>query len=117
MKKDYDKLAQKNEELLNLIHELQTSNSNLQKKLALYEQELLSTHYKLMDAQQADKRQLEFICYLSHEVKTPLNAINGFTSLIKEAESPGSKMYRYCENILKASKHLYQIFSDCCCTP
>lgn len=53
-------------------------------------------------------QKIELISHLSHEFKTPLNAIIGFANLLKENKKP-EKQNRYCENILSASKHLLHI--------
>ena len=52
---------------------------------------------------------LEFIAHLAHEIKTPLNAIIGFASLMEERELPRDKQIKFCKNIISASKHLLNI--------
>lgn len=55
------------------------------------------------------RRKLEYIAHLSHEFKTPLNAINGFTMLMYNTEFPREQQVKYHRNILNASKHLSQV--------
>ena len=52
---------------------------------------------------------LEFIAHLAHEIKTPLNAIIGFASLMEERELSREKQIKFCKNIISASKHLLNI--------
>ncbi len=48
---------------------------------------------------------------MSHEVRTPLNAINGMAYLIKKTEiTPTQKMY--VERIIQASNNMLSIIND-----
>lgn len=71
--------------------------------------EIDELNYKLLESELCNKRKLEFLAYLAHEYKTPLNAIQGFTSLMEEKETDRITQLKYCKNILSACSHLYQI--------
>lgn len=86
--------------------------NKLKQQIENNEKELQKLNLKLLEAEIANKRKLEFISYLSHEFKTPLNAINGFTSLMLETELPRETRLRFCRNIIKASEHLCQILEN-----
>ncbi len=86
--------------------------NKLKQQIENNEKELQKLNLKLLEAEIANKRKLEFISYLSHEFKTPLNAINGFTSLMLETELPRETRLRFCQNIIKASEHLCQILEN-----
>lgn len=60
-----------------------------------------------------DQEKLEFIASMSHEFKNPLNAIIGFTDLLKQgALFDEIKATKYLENISSSSKHLSRLISD-----
>ena len=62
-------------------------------------------------AEAASKAKSEFMAAMSHEMRTPMNAIVGFAELIKE-ESLGRKVYQYACDIKDASGRLLEIFND-----
>ncbi len=97
------------DKLLKEIENLQAENSKLREELNGCRQKLQENSVKLQESEISNKRKLEFICYLSHEFKTPLNAISGFSTLLRENGLSEETRLRYCENIQKASEHLYQI--------
>ncbi len=108
---EYEKdKKQKNRE--NTIKRLKSENNKLKLHIENIKKELQKLNLKLLEAEIANKRKLEFISYLSHEFKTPLNAINGFTSLMLETELPKETRSRFCKNIIKASEHMYQILEN-----
>jgi signal transduction histidine kinase len=68
----------------------------------------------ILDAQMASKAKSRFISSVSHEFRTPLNAIHGFAQLMQmerpsegQAEGPD-----YLDEILIASEHLNQLVGD-----
>lgn len=65
-------------------------------------------------AEQANKAKTEFLARMSHELKTPLNAIYGFSQLMAE-ETAGelNAVYKgYTNDIKTASQHLKHIIDD-----
>ncbi|MDD2467593.1 MAG: ATP-binding protein [Desulfobulbus sp.] len=59
----------------------------------------------------ANRMKSEFIANINHEVRTPMNAIIGYTEML--ANSPlGSKEKRFVETIHKSSMALVSIFND-----
>jgi len=68
----------------------------------------------LVNAEQANQSKTEFLANMSHELHTPLNAIIGFSVLIKEAMlGPLEKQYRdYANDINNSGEHLLDLLSD-----
>lgn len=79
------------------------------------------------ESEKQNKRKVEFLAGLSHEFKTPLNSIIGFTEMIlskltKESnfssfnperlEKQYSEYYKYVNNILNSSQHLLTLLDD-----
>ncbi|MDD3435615.1 MAG: GAF domain-containing sensor histidine kinase [Candidatus Gastranaerophilales bacterium] len=63
------------------------------------------------ESEKQNKRKIEFLAGISHEFKTPLNSIIGFTELLREKdESPDNQ--KYINNILKSARHLLTLIED-----
>lgn len=54
----------------------------------------------------------DFLRHLSHEVRTPLNSIVGFSNLISEKFRFDSDCAKYCEIIERNSDHLLKLVND-----
>jgi two-component system, sporulation sensor kinase E len=65
-------------------------------------------------AEAANRTKNEFLTNMSHELKTPLNSIIGFSDLLKEgiAGPLNEKQYRYVQFISSSGKNLLNIISD-----
>lgn len=63
-------------------------------------------------AEEGDRVKSEFIHNLSHELKTPLNGIMGFTELLTNDPARKEENEQYKEIIYNCSKQLYRIVSD-----
>jgi len=69
----------------------------------------------LIDAEQANRAKSEFLATMSHEFRTPLNAILGFSAMIKEQYfGPlGSDSYReYTNYIHNSGEHMLALVND-----
>lgn len=63
------------------------------------------------ESEKQNKRKIEFLAGISHEFKTPLNAIIGFTEIVN-SKNKDTKISNYLNNILKSSKHLLSLIED-----
>ncbi len=63
-------------------------------------------------AERADKLKSAFLANMSHEVRTPLNAIVGFSSLLKRFASTNNEMQEYVAYIEENSASLLQLIQD-----
>lgn len=64
-----------------------------------------------IESEKANKRKIEFLAGISHEFKTPLNSIIGFSEILK-INPDQDKNIRYIENISQSSKHLLTLIED-----
>ncbi|MBL0090918.1 MAG: PAS domain S-box protein [Piscinibacter sp.] len=70
----------------------------------------------LMDKQAAElasRAKSEFLSRMSHEMRTPLNAVIGFTQLLKMQPDGGpAKVTEYADHVLRASEHLLGLVNE-----
>lgn len=66
----------------------------------------------LEEAKTANKAKNLFLSNMSHDIRTPMNAIVGFTSLIRKNVEDKDKISGYLDRISKASDQLLQLLND-----
>ncbi len=75
----------------------------------IYSQQLAEA---LQAAQIANQSKTTFLSNMSHDIRTPMNAILGFTTLLaKDADSP-DKVHEYTKKITTSSQHLLSLIND-----
>ena len=66
----------------------------------------------LQAAQSANSSKTTFLSNMSHDIRTPMNAVLGFTTLLsKEAENP-AKVREYTKKIMASGQHLLSLIND-----
>lgn len=114
-----EQAEQKEQDLQKMYYELQAS----EEELRATNEELYSTTEALKDnniqllkakeeAEEADRLKTAFLHNLSHEVRTPLNAISGFTQLLSNSTSLTNEEKIYAQIINNSSNQLVTIISD-----
>ncbi len=66
----------------------------------------------LVQAEKANKAKSTFLSNMSHDIRTPMNAIIGFTNLAQTHIKEQVLVEEYLEKILSASKHLLSLIND-----
>ncbi len=75
----------------------------------LYNQQLSEA---LQAAQIASESKTMFLSNMSHDIRTPMNAVLGFTALLaKDAENP-AKVREYTKKITSSGQHLLSLIND-----
>lgn len=74
--------------------------------IALYQANLY------VQAQEASQAKSEFIANMSHEIKTPLNIIIGFSEILSKSNVEPLKQLNYLNNINMSGKHLLNLTND-----
>ncbi len=108
---EYQKLAEAFNHMLDSLEaaqkRLRQANRQLDEKIA----ELSERNIELF---KANKVKGEFLANISHEFRTPLNAILGFAEIMRE--KPGSltkeKISRYADNIITSGNRLLNMIND-----
>ena len=88
-----------------IISEMEEANKNLKKakNIAI---EALQT------AENANKAKTDFLSNMSHDIRTPMNAIIGIISLIRHNAGDKEKVIEYADKIAISSQHLLGIIND-----
>jgi len=108
---EYEKLANAFNHMLDGLQaaqeKLRQANKQLDDKIA----ELSERNIELF---KANKVKGEFLANISHEFRTPLNAILGFAEILREKPDTLSKEKgrRYAENIITGGKNLLNMIND-----
>uniref|UniRef100_UPI0031379380 PAS domain S-box protein n=1 Tax=Variovorax sp. YR752 TaxID=1884383 RepID=UPI0031379380 len=64
-------------------------------------------------AELASRAKSEFLSRMSHEMRTPLNAVIGFTQLLRMQPDGGpAKVVEYADHVLRASQHLLGLVNE-----
>ena len=66
----------------------------------------------LETAKVASKAKSTFLSSVSHDIRTPMNAIMGFTTLLKDEYENPAHVLEYAQNISAASQHLLGLIND-----
>lgn len=64
------------------------------------------------EAEYANRMKSDFISHISHEVRTPLNAIIGFTQLLQTNTKPTTEQKNYLKALDSSSKMLVEIINE-----
>ena len=94
-----------NKELEKLNEQLRVNNTSLEEARHLAEQSFLV-------AEEANKAKSTFLSNMSHDIRTPMNAIIGFTTLAASNIDNQEKVKDYLSKILSSSNHLLSLIND-----
>lgn len=64
------------------------------------------------EANKANKAKTEFFSSMSHDIRTPMNAITGFSKLAKEEIDDREHLTDYLDKIISAGDHLMNLIND-----
>ena len=90
---------------------LYVCRNNTDEKIKEIEQQNQLAH-ALMAAQQANKAKSTFLNSMSHDIRTPMNAIIGFTALAQTHMDDPSQVQDYLAKISTSSTHLLSLIND-----
>ena len=64
------------------------------------------------EAEMANKAKSDFLANMSHDIRTPMNAIVGITSLMENEEGTSDKLHTYIQKVQLSSRHLLSLIND-----
>ena len=102
-KAEYEK--RNNEIQTQAMKDMEESNKKLKKAKDI-------TTEALQTAENANKAKTDFLSNMSHDIRTPMNAIIGMTSLIRHDAANKAKVIEYADKIDISSQHLLGIIND-----
>ena len=102
-KAEYEK--RNNEIQTQAMKEMEESNKKLKKAKDI-------TTEALQTAENANKAKTDFLSNMSHDIRTPMNAIIGMTSLIRHDAGNKAKVIEYADKIDISSQHLLGIINN-----
>ncbi|MEA4912291.1 MAG: ATP-binding protein, partial [Oscillospiraceae bacterium] len=77
----------------------------------LYERQAAAAEALAM-AEQANRAKTHFLSRMSHDIRTPMNAIVNMTNFAKESVGEPEKQTEYLDNLSESSAHLLQLIND-----
>ncbi|MGO4945649.1 histidine kinase dimerization/phospho-acceptor domain-containing protein [Blautia sp. Sow4_E7] len=66
----------------------------------------------VQEADAANKAKSDFLANMSHDIRTPMNAIVGITGLMEHEAGISDKLHNYIEKVQLSSKHLLGLIND-----
>lgn len=108
IKKNQENLRLREQELEASVERLERSESELRNLATLYDTQRAI-------AQEANRAKAEFLANISHEWRTPLNAIIGFSDIMRQgAFGPlgSDKYHEYCNDINESGAYMLAFIND-----
>ena len=107
---EYEKLSDAFNEMLD---GLQAGQEKLRQANIQLDAKIVQLSDRNIELFKANKLKSEFLANISHEFRTPLNAILGFAQLLREKPKAGAKkLKRYAENIITSGRALLNMIND-----
>jgi signal transduction histidine kinase len=97
----------------NMLDGLQDSQEKLRQANRRLDAKIAQLSDRNIELFKANKLKSEFLANISHEFRTPLNAILGFAELLKEKPADNAeKSRRYAQNIVTSGRNLLNMIND-----
>jgi signal transduction histidine kinase len=110
---EYEKLANA---FNNMLDGLQATQEKLRQANKQLDAKIAELSQRNIELFKANKVKSEFLANISHEFRTPLNAILGFAQVLKEklpgGDSDKDKARKYAENIIAGGNSLLSMIND-----
>lgn len=94
-----------------LSHDMSVFVAIILKDITSRKKQEKELHRAIEKAKESDHLKTRLINNISHEMRTPLNAINGFISELHEKNSPDEQQ-KYIENISQSSERLTHLLNE-----
>ena len=106
------------------VNDALTSNNFLQMTIIIISLFIMFNIYNMMmrrekdmeiqkiEAEQSSRAKSTFLSNMSHDIRTPMNAIIGYTNLIKKEKDLPAKATEYLDKIEASNKHLLALIND-----
>ena len=98
----------------NMLDSLNAAQEKLRQANKMLDAKIVELSERNIDLFKANQVKSEFLANVSHEFRTPLNAILGFAEILRDKPDSISfeKKQRYAKNIIDAGKNLLNMIND-----
>ncbi|MCM1501034.1 MAG: hybrid sensor histidine kinase/response regulator, partial [Clostridium sp.] len=94
------------------LHQQEALNQQLEEYNRMLTESKESAEQAFQIAEEANRAKSSFLSNMSHDIRTPMNAIVGFAALLaRDAENP-DKVREYTKKITSSSQHLLGLIND-----
>ncbi|SCY74107.1 Signal transduction histidine kinase [Lachnospiraceae bacterium XBB2008] len=101
---------------VSVIDDVRAQKMDADRLIAAQKNELEDRQVKLLkaidEANRANKAKTEFFSNMSHDIRTPMNAITGFSRLAKDEIDDRKHVEDYLDKIVSAGDHLMSLIND-----
>ncbi len=102
--------------MVSLVDDLRARKMDADRLIASQKEELEDKQKMLIlaidEANRANKAKTEFFSSMSHDIRTPMNAITGFSKLAKDEIDDKEHLEDYLDKIISAGDHLMDLIND-----
>jgi len=109
--RDITERKQAEQMLAEQMQQLQQARQSEQRKAAQLEAMLAELEHHRRQAEQASRAKSDFLAKMSHEMRTPLNAILGMSQLLREQLKDGEQLEQ-AEMIISSARNLLQLIEE-----
>ena len=103
----------KNSEMLEEINaRLDRKNIALSQAVLDAEQAREQAEAAMHEAETANKAKSDFLANMSHDIRTPMNAIVGIISLMEHEQETSDRLQTYVKKVQSSSRHLLSLIND-----
>ena len=105
-------LAAANKKLEDANHQLESANERLESSNRQLAQAQAATADALAVAENASRAKTEFLSNMSHDIRTPMNAIIGITTLMENELDDPAILREHLAKLESSGRHLLNIIND-----
>lgn len=87
-------------------------NRSAKQRAIMQEQHNKQLREALQVAREANESKTTFLSNMSHDIRTPMNAVIGFSTLLAKEPENSVKVREYARKITAASNHLLGLIND-----
>ena len=103
----------RNSKALSAINqELDRKNAELEKVNTALSSAVETAEHATQAAKAASAAKSDFLANMSHDIRTPMNAIVGITSLMEHEEGISDQLHTYISKVQMSSRHLLSLIND-----